>query len=50
LLVNDISGASEAKIIEAFSLIRADTFFMGVTGIHPEAGLSTGDLRTSNEP
>jgi DeoR/GlpR family transcriptional regulator of sugar metabolism len=23
--------------------IRADAFFMGVTGIHPEAGLTTGD-------
>jgi DeoR/GlpR family transcriptional regulator of sugar metabolism len=33
-----------AAVIEAASQIRADTFFMGVTGIHPEAGLSTGDL------
>jgi DeoR/GlpR family transcriptional regulator of sugar metabolism len=23
--------------------VRADAFFMGVTGIHPEAGLTTGD-------
>jgi DeoR/GlpR family transcriptional regulator of sugar metabolism len=33
-----------AAAIEAISRIRADTFFMGVTGIHPEYGLSTGDL------
>ena len=30
--------------IEAIKRIRADVYFMGVTGIHPEAGLSTGDL------
>jgi len=23
--------------------LRADVYFMGVTGVHPEAGLSTGD-------
>ncbi|HEX2618722.1 MAG TPA: DeoR/GlpR family DNA-binding transcription regulator [Phototrophicaceae bacterium] len=33
-----------AAAIEAISHIRADVYFMGVTGIHPEAGLSTGDL------
>jgi DeoR/GlpR family transcriptional regulator of sugar metabolism len=33
-----------AAAIEAISRIRADIYFMGVTGIHPEAGLSTGDL------
>jgi DeoR/GlpR family transcriptional regulator of sugar metabolism len=33
-----------AAAIEAISRIRADIFFMGATGIHPEAGLSTGDL------
>lgn len=33
-----------AAAIEAISRIRADVYFMGVTGIHPEAGLSTGDL------
>jgi DeoR/GlpR family transcriptional regulator of sugar metabolism len=33
-----------AGAIEAISRIRADIFFMGATGIHPEAGLSTGDL------
>ncbi len=33
-----------AVALEAISHIRADMYFMGVTGIHPEAGLSTGDL------
>jgi DeoR/GlpR family transcriptional regulator of sugar metabolism len=33
-----------AVAIEALSHIRADLYFMGVTGVHPEAGLSTGDL------
>ena len=32
---------------EAISRIRADVYFMGVTGIHPQAGLSTGDLEES---
>lgn len=32
-----------AAAIEAISRIRADVYFMGVTGIHPEAGLTTGD-------
>ena len=30
-------------VIEAASRLRADLYFMGVTGVHPEAGLSTGD-------
>jgi len=29
---------------EALGMIRADLYFMGVTGVHPTAGLSTGDL------
>ncbi len=33
-----------AVALEQLSHIRADTYFMGVTGVHPEAGLSTGDL------
>ncbi|MBX3063861.1 MAG: DeoR/GlpR transcriptional regulator [Anaerolineae bacterium] len=33
-----------AAAIDAISHIRADMYFMGVTGVHPEAGLSTGDL------
>ena len=37
-----------AAVIEAAARIRADTFFLGVTGIHPEAGLSTGDLEEAH--
>jgi DeoR/GlpR family transcriptional regulator of sugar metabolism len=33
-----------AAAIEAIGHIRADIYFMGVTGVHPVAGLSTGDL------
>jgi DeoR/GlpR family transcriptional regulator of sugar metabolism len=33
-----------AAALEALSAIRADLYFMGVTGVHPRAGLSTGDL------
>jgi DeoR/GlpR family transcriptional regulator of sugar metabolism len=33
-----------AVALQAISHIRADLYFMGVTGIHPEEGLSTGDL------
>jgi DeoR/GlpR family transcriptional regulator of sugar metabolism len=33
-----------AAAIEAIKHIHADMYFMGVTGVHPEAGLSTGDL------
>ncbi len=32
-----------AALIDAASRLRADIFFMGVTGVHPQAGLSTGD-------
>jgi DeoR/GlpR family transcriptional regulator of sugar metabolism len=32
-----------AAVIDAASRIRADIYFMGVTGVHPDAGLSTGD-------
>jgi DeoR/GlpR family transcriptional regulator of sugar metabolism len=37
-----------AATIEAISRIRADIYFMGVTGIHPTAGLSTGDLEEAH--
>src|SRR5258708_21803516 len=37
-----------AAAIEAIAQIRADTFFTGVTGIHPEAGLSTCDLEEAH--
>ena len=33
-----------AACLEAAAQLRADTFFMGVTGLHPEAGLTTGDF------
>lgn len=36
-----------AGAIEAISRIRADVYFMGVTGIHVEVGLSTGDFEES---
>ena len=32
-----------AATLEALRVIRADLYFMGVTGVHPTAGLSTGD-------
>jgi DeoR/GlpR family transcriptional regulator of sugar metabolism len=32
-----------ATAIEAISRVRADIYFMGVTGVHPEMGLTTGD-------
>jgi DeoR/GlpR family transcriptional regulator of sugar metabolism len=32
-----------ASVIDAASRLRADLYFMGVTGIHPNAGLTTGD-------
>jgi DeoR/GlpR family transcriptional regulator of sugar metabolism len=32
-----------AATLEAIAQIRADIFFMGVTSVHPELGLSTGD-------
>jgi DeoR/GlpR family transcriptional regulator of sugar metabolism len=33
-----------ATAIEAIGLIHADTYFMGVTGVHPKTGLTTGDF------
>ncbi|HEX4807396.1 MAG TPA: DeoR/GlpR family DNA-binding transcription regulator [Bryobacteraceae bacterium] len=32
-----------AAAIETIGQIHADTFFMGVTGVHPQTGLTTGD-------
>jgi DeoR/GlpR family transcriptional regulator of sugar metabolism len=37
-----------AQVIEAAARIRADVYFMGVTGVHPEAGLSTGDAEEAD--
>jgi DeoR/GlpR family transcriptional regulator of sugar metabolism len=35
--------ACGAVAVEAAQQISADAFFMGVTGVHPDAGLTTGD-------
>src|SRR6201996_5791368 len=37
-----------APAIEDIGRIRADTYFMGVTGIHPEFGLTTGDFEEAH--
>ncbi|MDI9682661.1 DeoR family transcriptional regulator, partial [Burkholderia cenocepacia] len=33
-----------AAAMEGIARIHADLYFMGVTGVHPVAGLSTGDF------
>ena len=35
--------ASGAAAVEAAAVVNADVFLLGVTGIHPQAGLTTGD-------
>lgn len=35
--------ATGAEAAEAIGRIRADLYFMGVTGVHPETGLTTGN-------
>ena len=37
-----------APAIEAIGRIHADTYFMGVTGIHPKFGLTTGDFEEAH--
>ncbi len=37
-----------AAALEAIQRLRADAYFMGVTGVHPLAGLSTGDLEEAH--
>ncbi|KND57890.1 hypothetical protein BVER_05142c [Candidatus Burkholderia verschuerenii] len=37
-----------AAAVEAMSHINADVYFMGVTGVHPAAGLSTGDFEEAH--
>ena len=32
-----------ASVMDAVSRLRADLYFMGASGVHPEVGLSTGD-------
>lgn len=36
------------NVTEAAARYRADLFFLGVTGVHPEAGLSTGDAEEAD--
>ncbi|MER3389397.1 MAG: DeoR/GlpR family DNA-binding transcription regulator [Microcella sp.] len=36
--------ATGAALVESASRIRADIFFVGVTGVHHDEGLTTGDL------
>ena len=33
-----------AACLEAIAEVNADLFFMGVTGVHPQTGLTTGDF------
>ena len=40
--------AMGAAALEALSHIRADLYFMGVTGVHPDAGFSTGDYEEAH--
>ena len=37
-----------AAAIESIARIHADIYFMGVTGIHPEVGLTTGDFEEAH--
>ncbi|MFC5861287.1 DeoR/GlpR family DNA-binding transcription regulator [Acidicapsa dinghuensis] len=37
-----------APAIESIAKIRADTYFVGVTGIHPQFGLTTGDFEEAH--
>ncbi|MDR3740487.1 MAG: DeoR/GlpR family DNA-binding transcription regulator [Terracidiphilus sp.] len=37
-----------APAAEAIARIHADTYFMGVTGIHPRSGLTTGDFEEAH--
>jgi DeoR/GlpR family transcriptional regulator of sugar metabolism len=37
-----------AAAVAAIARIRADLYLMGVTGIHPETGLTTGDLEEAH--
>lgn len=37
-----------AGAVQAIREVRADTYFMGVTGLHVEHGLSTGDLEEAH--
>ncbi|MFM9435958.1 DeoR/GlpR family transcriptional regulator of sugar metabolism [Janthinobacterium sp. CG_23.3] len=43
LFKHSIVGVGAAAI-EAIGRVRADLYFMGVSGLHPEAGITTGDF------
>ncbi|MEV7971812.1 DeoR/GlpR family DNA-binding transcription regulator [Cellulomonas sp. NPDC089187] len=43
MLFKHSAVASGAAAVEAAQRITADVFLMGVTGVHPQAGLTTGD-------
>ena len=36
-----------ASVVEAAAQLRADLYLLGVTGVHADAGLTTGDFRRS---
>lgn len=42
LAVRDL--ATPAATLEAIGKVRADLYLMGVSSVHPKAGLSTGDF------
>jgi DeoR/GlpR family transcriptional regulator of sugar metabolism len=37
-----------AAALEAIRQVHADSYFMGVTGVHPQTGLTTGDLEEAH--
>lgn len=43
LFKHSVVGVGSATV-EAIRQVRADVYFMGVCSVHPEAGLSTGDV------
>src|SRR3954447_19164066 len=43
MLFKHSAVASGAAAVEAAQAVNADLFFLGVTGVHPDAGLTTGD-------
>jgi len=47
-LFNHSVVAVGAACLEDIKAIRADLFFMGVTGVHPQTGLTTGDFEEAS--
>ena len=37
-----------AAVLDAAARLRADLYFLGITGVHPEAGLTTGDAEEAD--